>query len=459
MLISTSSTYDVRLRCNGTLPRNGGTVISDEDNELAAFAKLGRLISETADLADQSEKLVRAIHRAWKDAGGTVNGKPRHSDRFLVDQLKASGFDVKSLTPKLVGRTRIKGEDASILIKHFLAFWPQKAESSEASESDAVQYGPLLSSSEIDQLAWSVTHRLSRAVPTAPTEVGPIAFTVTPLPGEDIGVLLPRLYAHCDCLFTVGTERPVITQHPRTDLWGFRNLMNVFRRLEVDNKIRPLVWVLDMGRQVFEESDVESRQRYMGVQALITRLKALRDFDDQGRQERWEWLRKRALFVVLDTRLDQTVDMTDVRRPNFHPHHLSFTAIAPTWASNSNFRTLYGSDFDRLDQRSFSVFFRAEGWEDDEAGEEEDTVVYRRYFGYAQFTQDVTRPNADRIARGLELPSPGASYEQAYRTAYAAAVEHLGLPNKSSEAIDGTEAAKQLRYLGFRLLGLDEFMA
>jgi hypothetical protein len=435
-------------------------VTSEEDLELAAFERLSQVIPETADLAARPEKLVRVVHRAWKAAGGTVSGKPRHSDRFLVDQLKDNGITVKSLTPKLAGRTRIQSDDAMALIHHFLVHWPHRAEESEAAEDGSIRYVSLLSSGEINGIAKSIAHNLGKSTLSQSTDVGPIAFTPTPLPGEDMGALLSRLYAQCDCLFIVGTERPVVTQHPRTELWGFRNLMNVFRRLESDTRARPLVWVLDMGRQVFEEFDVESRQRYIGVQSLITRLKALKLFDDPDREERWEWLRRRAAFIVLDTRFDPKPDMTNVRRPNFHPHHLSFTAIASTWASNSNFRTLYGSELERLDQRSFSVFFRTEGWEDDEAGDDEDAVVYRRYFGYAQFIQDVMRPHADRVARGLELPSPGASYEQAYRTAYAAATQHLGLSNTSLEvAIDGRDAIKQLNYLGFRLLGLDKFMA
>ena len=34
-----------------------------------------------------------------------VAGKPRHSDRYLDDLLRGQGTLIKSLTPKLVGRT------------------------------------------------------------------------------------------------------------------------------------------------------------------------------------------------------------------------------------------------------------------------------------------------------------------------------------------------------------------
>jgi hypothetical protein len=417
---------------------------------MTAFEKLSEKIPSTADFIGQPDQLTRAVARAWKDAGKTLNGKPRHSDRFLAEQLKAQGAEVKSLTPKLVGKTRLRPEDASILLHYFLSQWPREG----TTEDGDVTYVSLLRSDEIAQIADTVSAQIRElTLAPVPSVSSPVSGTPIYLPGEDIGELLPRYYEQCDALFTVGTERPLVTQHPRTELLGFRNLMNLFQDIDADGRKRPLIWVLDMGRQVFEESDVESRQRYLGVQALITRFKALRLFEDRHREERWAWLKARAFFIVLDTKFEHVPGSVRVARPNFLQHQVSFSAIAPIWAMNANFRALYGSNMERLDQRSFSVFFNADGWPN-----EQGDTVNRRYFGYAQFTPDPTKPD-EKVGRGLELPSPGASYEVAYSTAYAAAVAHLRLEDKMTDLdIPGHQAQAQLHALSFRTMGLEEFM-
>jgi hypothetical protein len=425
----------------------------DSVDSLVSLEKLKELIPDIPDPNSQSESFVRAIHRGWKSSGGYVSGKPRHSDRFLTDKLKESGAEVRSLTPKLVGKTRISAKDAETLLRFFLQNWPE-GEEGEDGEVLSVLYAPLLSKTQIDEIVALVSDGIvTGAIPilsAEPLTAEQPATQIAYLPGEAAGKLIQRMFQECDAYFIVGTERPLVTQQPRTELWGFRNIINQLKEIEeTENRPRPIIWVLDMGRQKFEEEDVEARQRYLGVQALLTRFKALQHFEDRGREERWAWLNKHAAIMVFDIRLEPG-DMRGIRRPTFAAHHVSFTAVAPLWAMNSNFRALYGSDLERLDQRNFSVFYRAAGWPAfTEAGEE--TRVHRRYFGYASFAREV--------GRGMELPSPGANYEDAYRTAYAAAVDMLGLENKSAETfVDPKHAAAQLRYLGYRLLPLSEFM-
>jgi hypothetical protein len=54
----------------------------------------------------------------------------------------------------------------------------------------------------------------------------------------------------------------------------------------------------------------------------------------------------------------------------------------------------------------------------------------------------------------------GVNYEDAYRTLYAAATDLLELRSglKSRPEFSDKQAMAQLRFLGFRLLRLDEFM-
>ena len=63
-------------------------------------------------------------------------------------------------------------------------------------------------------------------------------------------------------------------------------------------------------------------------------------------------------------------------------------------------------------------------------------------------------------ARGLELPSPGINYDNAFKVVYAAAVCKLNMDPVLLEnlQIDGVVAVKQLNYLGYKVLNLDEFL-
>ena len=107
----------------------------------------------------------------------------------------------------------------------------------------------------------------------------------------------------------------------------------------------------------------------------------------------------RVPFSWCSTRFTKSsLNCEDVRRPTFHTHHVSFNELAPNWAKSPDFRTLYGSDLEKIDQRSFSVFFRANGWAagpygwslGDGGQENADKVSYRRYFGFGSFAHDRT---------------------------------------------------------------------
>ena len=123
--------------------------------------------------------------------------------------------------------------------------------------------------------------------------------------------------------------------------------------------------------------------------------------------------------------------------------------------SNPNFRTLYGSNLeeDRLRQRVFQVFFNASAeWTSDPDLEEE-----LRYVGFASF---IKRTTNETVGRGLELPPLPARYAEAFRTvcAAAAASQGISIPFRDSFRVTGSEASKQLEYLGYRVLTIEEFL-
>lgn len=90
------------------------------------------------DVAAHPTAFLLDIHRRWKEAGGKLAGKPRHSDRFLEDQLKARGTPIRSLTPKLIGKTRIAPVDGKALASYLLFNWP-----ASASDNEEVSYEPI----------------------------------------------------------------------------------------------------------------------------------------------------------------------------------------------------------------------------------------------------------------------------------------------------------------------------
>ena len=196
-----------------------------------------------------------------------------------------------------------------------------------------------------------------------------------------------------------------------------------------------------------------SRRKFLNIQSLISRFKALRRYVDKNAEKRLAWLHSRAVIVVLD--IDEEGDdisesLGPTRRPSFSAHHVSLTTTANEWLADPKFRALYGSALQNLDQRNFSVFFKASGWPQSKSD--------LKYVGYALFKHSSER--GDYIGRGLELSALPGRYEVGFRTVCAAAFSYLGMTGKADELLDldGDEAQRKLKYLGFLMLRLNEFL-
>jgi hypothetical protein len=271
------------------------------------------------------------------------------------------------------------------------------------------------------------------------------------LPGENSVELMERYFKQCDAFITVSPEHTLITQ-PKTELIGFRDLINLLFSIEkVDGKLRPLIWILDIGRQQF--NDLDARMRFLNVQSLMARFKALKRFEDEGSDERWSWLQSRAVVVLLDIRSEARPGGPG-RRPAFSAHNVSLTTLDSVWLDSDNFRDLYGDNLERVRQRTFNVFFSASSaW----SAASEWGINELRYFGYEQFSSRQRR--ADFQTRGLELPPLPTNYMEAFRAVCAASAYALGLQNWSKQSFpDEDEATRQLRYLGYQTLRIDEFL-
>jgi len=415
-----------------------------------------------ASPTDAPVEFVRGLARAWKERGGFVAGKPRHSDRYLDDLLRQQGTPIRSLTPKLGGRTQIRPTDAGVLVRLFLSHWEYvgNLRSGEIGARSAAMYKPLMSDQEIEKVCEYIADRISAVGVEVRGEVesAPALY----LQAQDTIDLIADQFQESAALFSAATGSPVVVPSPEMALIGFRELINRLWAIDsADSQERILVWTLDLGRQDFD--DPESRSRFMNVQSLIIRFKALRRFKESVAEARWNWLQSRTVIVLHDTR---SVRPEVPRLPAFDPHHVLFSAIPPKWAGSPEFLALYGSE--HIGQANYTIFLRPPVKESPEATKLSDDIspsIRRsyafRYFGHALLKSD---ENGERELRGLRLKAPGWSYVEALGTIFVAASQMLGLQGAPAELsidgikIDPTHALEKLRHHGFLLLRLDEFM-
>jgi len=167
---------------------------------------------------------------------------------------------------------------------------------------------------------------------------------------RDLFDLLANEFKEAVAYFQIGPGRVVLVTDPEKALVGFRNLMNRLWAIDrAEGRERMLVWLLELGRQDFD--DPESCLRFMNVEALTSRFKALRRFKESVTEARWNWLQSRAIIVVHDTR---TVRPDVPRLPAFDPQHVLFGAVPHKWIDLPGFIALYGGG--RVAQANYTIF-------------------------------------------------------------------------------------------------------
>ena len=417
-----------------------------------------------ASPTDESVRFVLDLARRWKERGGTVAGKPRHSDRYLDDLLRSRGTPIKSLTPKLAGRTNLRPADADILVRLFLSHWDYIGDSRSGEIVGRLSdlYRPMLPDDEVDEVSRYIEERISEAGPETRSEAEPVP--LSSMREQRTTDIIAAEFQKSAALFTIGAGQTVLVDRPEMALIGFRDLMNRLWAIDrADEQERILVWTVDLGRQDFE--DAEARARFMSVEALISRFKALRLFKENVAEARWNWLRSRTVIVLHDTR---SFPPAASWLPAFDPNHVLFSAIPPRWLQSPEFRALYGTDFERLPETNYTIFLRRLAEEAPDEMESPDHVpshahrLYElHYFGHALLRSD---EKGEREARGLKLNAPGRSYVEALGTVFAAATQTLEPRTASVQLsidgmrIDRSHAIEKLRHHGFLLLRLDEFL-
>jgi hypothetical protein len=422
------------------------------DSEGSAFKVIEKRAFASNPASDPAQ-FVLALHRSWKERGGTVAGKSRHSDRQLNELLVKQGSVVRSLTPKLAGKTRLKPHDARALLRLFLSHWDYvgNADNRNGLQSIAESggYEPMLTESQIDEVSRYVVDRMYESETDASSAKDKTDAAASPfLTGEDTAKLIPAEFQESDALFTISSDRSLIVADQTQTLVGFKDLLtDLFVIDREDSRTRILIWILDLGSLEFD--NYEARLRFLNVDSLISRFSALKVLKDHQAEARWSWLQSRTVIVLHNA---HSVGHQSTGFPVNAAHHFLFDAVPLRWAKSNEFRTLYGNQFEWLDERNYSIFLSKPV--EDLAS---DTSLYSlRYFAHALFVPD---GKDNRQVRGLELPSPGHDYEIAFETVYEAAVHTLGMSaNLTPTTHDSKDAVGALRRLGFSLLRLDEFV-
>jgi hypothetical protein len=404
---------------------------------LSSIAEHGITIS----LIDEPTQFVRNLSRKWIDNRGRVADKPRHSNRYLARLLKLRGTPVQSLTSKLAGKRALNPDDADALIRLCLSCWHYVGDptSNQSIQGISDLYRPMLSNDEAIEVASYFKSKLSEYRAGGGSDVT--------LPGENTADLVATEFAKSDVLFSVSSQQTLITAQPKQVLIGFRDLVNRLWETDgSDHRNRILVWVLDLGRQEFEDGS-----RFWNVQELRSRFKALKLFKERRAEARWGWLQSKTVIALHDPRAN--ADKSDL--PAFTARDALFSEIPRSWARLQQIRTLYGRNLDGPTATNFTIFLsRSVDTPSKGSLRKEGHCYDLRYFGHALFA-----PRSDpgtREARGLQLPPPGKNYADAFWTIYRAATEFL--QRTSPESIHRNSPINKIHGIGFRLLGLEEFM-
>src|SRR5262249_55763926 len=161
-----------------------------------------------------------------RQSGARVAGKPRHSDRYLDDLLRGLGKPVKSLTPKLAGRTQLRAADAGVLVHLFLSHWDYSGDpnSSEIGVRSAESYKPLLADAEIEAVCGYVENRIFSVGPEARNGIESAA--ESSLPGQDMNDLIAAEFQKSVALFIVGAGQSLLVPRSELTLVLFRDGVN-----------------------------------------------------------------------------------------------------------------------------------------------------------------------------------------------------------------------------------------
>jgi len=425
---------------------------------------------------DDAIELTCNLHRRWVENGKQAKGKLRHSVRYLAELLNMTNREVKSLRSKLLGETNVWPDDAENLIRTYLEHWSYTGDE-DTNVARPENYDPF---KEIDvgNVTAAILAVLFPAL-SAPedTKIRPIrlkSMKATEKKHKELRStweILPSLFPACDAMITASPGNAVVTSDPVEATLGFRTLMDVLRHSDSESRKDQtdglLIWIADRGGRRF--SDRDGLARFHSSRSLASHFKALAEFDpnDKNRQELWGWLHERSVVVLGSLRPDEIdkcygdieteLQSELLEEADLQPGRIILGDIPPSWFTDDNFKKLYGTDRDKLEQRTYNIFFRREGWDGHENDPE--AVSQLRYFGFAPPKEgETSRDDGRPEAFGAELPSPEQVYDRAFKMVYQAARQRLSREKDQSPSHDALTSLIHLRHMNFAVLRLDQFI-
>ena len=427
-----------------------------DDESIKYVSELIKKLNNSKEVPFENEQealsFLHKLHDSWVHMGGkAADGKHRNSVRHLKYLLSEKESTVHSLDPKLAGRTRLSINDAKSLIDLYLSNWIYVGPKAmrDVKISDYKPFPKIKIEDVRDTiLGYLFSSESARILlPSAESKIDRKS-------GREIVL---ENFRRSNALMTVSIGQTFL-RSGMDALVNFRNLIDEFWKIdreEPDDRV--LIWIVGLGSRNFAHGS--ALNAFANVESLATLFRALRTMTIPEKRDRWKWLQEKVAIIVGNLR-DEEIDRLyseenielsglssqiglDVAAEQFLPR-----SIPTEWGASEEFRSLYGDDFHLLSERTtHTVFFKAKGWNSRPAHD-------LRYFGYASM------PDDERAAWGLELPSPGGAYDQAYQISYVAACRRLGRePAKEMRVhIDPDDALAHLRGLKFAALRLDEFL-
>ena len=445
----------------------------------AALEETDRTGRAPAFVRENPGQFLRDMYDVWHRQGGKEGGRWRNSIRKMRDEWLTGRNAVPSLHPKLMGRVKVTRSDARALIDLFLTRWRYGGGDDAPSEMARDGYvgfsagdARKLCNKILDGLFFDRHAKLL-------LEVRPTASAKRDQPHRrelELQSFIENDYPHSDALITFSRNRIAVGPNPPQIMKNFFHLFNqLFEEESRRDSSCIFIWIVDLGLRLFE--DDESFYSFYNAGLLSLLLHSLSTFqsekdDDKSehgplfrrfriiespeRERRWQWLLERSV-VVVDNLLPEeahileknyeSIDLIDLRDAEVKQHHILPSEIPTAWSSLLGKAAGHKIGVNNI---SFTSLINNDGWLSDQR-----RMSRTKYYAHFRTVSDIHEGSSNVVLRSIEMPSPGAFYDEAFWLVYLAAQYRL----RSNMTLDSEEATAfaYLRRLGYHTLRIEEF--
>ncbi|MEM9450205.1 MAG: hypothetical protein AAGA75_16940 [Cyanobacteria bacterium P01_E01_bin.6] len=426
-------------------------------------------------------KFLRQFYDIWHLNGGFESGKYyRNSLRIMQERWLVDENKIRSLYPKLSGKTRITPGDIRILVALFINKWRfvgAHYDGADRSEDGYIPYNSDNPDSLIDNI---IDALLAKNKQGFYLEVKKQSDVHKDDMYSVLEIFVDDQYKNSRALIHYSRNRTVIGPDPQETLRAFWFLLYEYHKsdLEKDQDLNILIWLVDAGSRVFEESD--AFKPYFNLTFLISCMltfanfdtieddesgdvvniyKSIKSIDKKKRQRRWQWLNEKAIFIVQNLRKeereciinDKFEDLSEIELKSLGitSEHIFPQQIPDKWSSK--LRAFYGKNMKNLDETTLSVAIPRE------LTSRIDTPGNVKYYAHNKLVPDPEGHEEEASVRTIELSTPGENYDQAMIMTYMAA--RCRQRNKRAVKLnDGELALAYLRKHGFEVITLPDLM-